>query len=426
MDDHRPVEPARISEPDPIRPHAQRDALTLVEPRAFGAYTVVAQLGCGGTGDVLLALSAGSSGFKKVIVLKVLHEMLENDLESLEMFLDDARIAATLHHPNIVQTFEVGEAEGRHYIAMEYAAGMSLDRILLDCRNRGRVLPTRVCARVAAEVLAGLAYAHELEGEGGAPLEIVHRDISPANVLVGWDGTVKIVDFGTSKARMHIDSFESGVVRGRLAYMAPERAEGVEVDHRADVWSVGVVLWEMLTGARLFRSSGRTTVVNGTDAIPQVAEVRPEVSGVLSDIVAMALQRNRAERYPSAALMRRDLESWLAEEGGITRDDVAATLGDYFEGERERQHLLLNESVGGQPLTATRTGSFAVPSVPEGEAAKDAPLAVEPAPARVPVAPFLLAVFALLAVLAIVFAHARSHSGAALPAANDASTGDAR
>ncbi len=397
-----------ISDPDPIRASVHRDTLTLVEPRPFGGYTLVAQLGRGGTGDVFLALSARTSGFQKVIVLKVLHEALEQDLGALEMFLDEARIAAQLHHPNIVQTFEVGEAEGRHYIAMEYAAGMSLDRILTECRARGRLLPVSFCARVAAEILRGLSYAHELVDVQGEPLAVVHRDVSPANVIVGWDGTVKVLDFGISKARTHDTPIESGIVRGKLAYMAPEQAEGQTVDHRADVFSTGVVLWEMLTGTRLFR--GGPGASSGTDPIRPVIDVRPDVPEVLSDVVAMALQRNRAERYPTAALMGHDLETFLADAGEVTRDDVAATLGDYFEGERERQHLLLNESVGGLPLTSTHTGSFAVPP----QQAADTPPAMPAVqletmrPAQLPLAPIALAILAVLALGAIVVAHGRA------------------
>jgi serine/threonine-protein kinase len=401
----------RISDPDPIRSYVGRDTLTLVEPCPFGRYTLIAGLGRGGTGDVFLALSSGPSGFQKLIVLKILHQQFEEDPDAVRMFLDEAKIAARLHHPNVIQTFEVDEAESRHYIAMEYAAGMGMDRILTACRLRGRLLPVAFCARVAAEVLAGLSYAHGKADFDGTPLHIVHRDVSPANVIVGWDGTVKVVDFGIAKAKIHDDESDAGIVRGRFAYMAPEQAQGSSVDHRADVWSVGVVLWEMLTGARLFRQQNGASTLEALqeDPIPAVGELRAEVPQLLSDIVAMALQRHPAERYPSAASMRHDLEAWLTAEGGsMNRDDVAATLGDYFEGERERQHLLLGESVGGLPLTATGTGSFAVPPHP---ALDDASPPSEEAPimprARMPLPLIGLALLAVFAVLALFLARPR-------------------
>jgi serine/threonine-protein kinase len=261
---------------------------------------------------------------------------------------------------------------------------------------------------VAAEILAGLDHAHGAASFDGTPLHIVHRDVSPANVIVGWDGTVKVVDFGIAKAMIHGRESDTGVVRGKLAYMAPEQAQAGPVDHRADVWSTGVVLWEMLTGARLFRPRNGVGTLEAVarEPIPQARDVRPEVPQLLSDIVAMALQRNPAERYPSAALMRQDLEAWIADEGGgVNRDDVAATLGDYFEGERERQHLLLGESVGGLPLTSTGTGSFAVPPHPALDDASPPSEEVEVMPrARMPLAPIGLALLVVFAVLALFFA----------------------
>jgi serine/threonine-protein kinase len=411
-EDRRVDAGGRNSDPDPIRSYVGRDTLTLVEPRPFGRYTIIARLGRGGTGDVFLALSSGPSGFQKLVVLKILHEQFEEDPDAVRMFLDEARIAARLHHPNVIQTFEVDEAEGRHFIAMEYAAGMGMDQILTACRLRGRLLPVAFCARVAAEILAGLAYAHGKADFDGTPLHIVHRDVSPANVIVGWDGTVKVVDFGIAKAKIHEHESDMYVVRGRFAYMAPEQARGQAVDHRADVWSAGVVLWEMLTGARLFRQQGGATTWKALSEapIPAVTELRPEVPQLLSDIVAMALQRSPAERYPSAASMRHDLEGWLAAEGGgMNRDDVAATLGDYFEGERERQHLLLGESVGGLPLTSTGTGSFAVPPQPAlddlGPPSEEAPVMPR---ARMPLPLIGVALLAVFAVLALFLA--RPHS----------------
>ncbi|MBC7173528.1 MAG: serine/threonine protein kinase, partial [Polyangiaceae bacterium] len=287
---------------EPFGTQVHRDAIRLLDPLTFGRYTLIAELGRGATGDVFLALTDGIAGFQKLIVLKILHEPLERDPESVLMFLDEARVATRLAHPNIIHSIEVGEAEGRHWIAMEYIAGMGLDRILRDSGARGRLLPIHFCARVAVDVLAALAYAHELRDEDGSPLGIVHRDVSPANILVGWDGAVKLVDFGISKARSHHHETEPGFVRGRLSYMAPEQAEGVPVDARADVWSVGVVLFELLTGRKPFIAGSGSTALLGDEPPPPVSSLRADVPEELSDMVAVALQRNRAERYPSAAL----------------------------------------------------------------------------------------------------------------------------
>ena len=333
-------------------------------PRKIGKYEIVAPLGRGGAGEVFLALATGLGGFKKLVVVKMLHSHFEDDENVVEMFLDEARLAARLSHPNVVQTLEVGVDGDRHFIAMTYLEGLPLHQILARFGQRGERLPPPICARIAIEVLDGLAYAHELADYDGAPLNIVHRDVSPANVFVCWDGSVKLLDFGIAKAERRRANTDSGIIKGKFGYIAPEQATGDRVDARADIWSTGVVLWEMLSCKRLFPNLNDVTtlrkLVAGT--IPSIRDaVEDPLPDPLVEVVEGALQRSPAERFADAATMRDALEAYLAGlDDQVTRDDVAAHIGERFAGEREAQQATVRAAVGGGKLAATPSGSFSL------------------------------------------------------------------
>ena len=198
---------------------------------------------------VHLAVMHAQAGFNKLLVIKQIHERFTVDPEVLGMFLDEARLAARLSHPNVVQTNEVGQDGERHFLTMEYLDGQPLNRVLWRMKDRGG-LPLGLHLRVLADVLAGLHYAHELVDYDGSPLGVVHRDVTPHNVFVTYDGAVKVVDFGIAKARDALTHTKVGIIKGKIAYMAPEQARGETVDRRADVFAVGVMLWEAVTGTR--------------------------------------------------------------------------------------------------------------------------------------------------------------------------------
>src|SRR5580692_2855373 len=236
------------------RPEERDDDPAAVEPgrgRSVGKYQLLAVLGRGGMADVFLALSRGPMGFSKLVVLKRLRRALADDKGFRNMFLDEARLAARLNHPNVVHTHEVGEDKGNYFIAMEYLEGQSLNKVIHELSKRGETLPELVCARIISDALAGLHYAHELKDFDGTPLDIIHRDVSPHNVFVTYDGQVKLVDFGIAKAALSQVQTEVGVLKGKVAYMAPEQAMGTDVDGRADIFAMGIVLWELLAQERL-------------------------------------------------------------------------------------------------------------------------------------------------------------------------------
>ncbi|MCU0691362.1 MAG: protein kinase [Polyangiaceae bacterium] len=300
-----------------------------------GKYDLVATIGRGGMADVFLAATKGLMGFNKLVVVKRPRAALAEDLESTSMFADEARLAARLNHPNVVQTYEVVEQDGTYYLVMEYLEGQHLRRVLSTSRSKDVFAPPLV-ARVISDALAGLHYAHELSDFDGTPLKIVHRDVSPHNVFVTYDGQTKVVDFGVAKAEINATATASGIMKGKASYMAPEQVLGKTVDRRADLYSVGVVLWELLTRSRLFPGEAARAVHKIlSESVPPVATVAPHVPQQLQAVVDRVLRRTPSARYASAAEMRCDLEEYLA---GLTRpptrDDVACAMNELFSRER--------------------------------------------------------------------------------------------
>ncbi|MDB4940788.1 MAG: serine/threonine protein kinase, partial [Labilithrix sp.] len=218
---------------------------------AFGKYQLFASLGRGGMADVFLAVARGQMGFNKLAVVKRLRQALAEEAAFRTMFLDEARLAARLSHPNIVHTYEVGEQDGVYFIAMEYLEGQSLNKVMKEALRRKDGLEPEVSARIIADALGGLGYAHGLADYDGRPLGIIHRDVSPHNIFVTYDGHTKLVDFGIAKAALSSTETEVGVLKGKVAYMSPEQAMGGRIDQRADIFAMGIVLWELLARQRL-------------------------------------------------------------------------------------------------------------------------------------------------------------------------------
>ncbi len=298
-----------------------------------GRYEPFASLGRGGMADVYLATTTGLGGFAKLVVIKMLRAEIAQEPQFREMFLYEARLAARLNHPNVVNTFEVGEQNGVYFIAMEYLEGQPLNRVLQKVKERGRPLSPRIVARVMADALAGLRHAHTLRDYDGQPLQIIHRDVSPHNIFVTYDGHVKLVDFGIAKAALGSHETEVGVTKGKVAYMAPEQAFGGPIDARADVFSLGVVLWEMLTRRKLM--SGRNAAENIhrliNEGIPSASSVSPDVPPLLDAIAARALEKQPDDRFASAAEMLDALEGYLAMPGnGVRQDEVGELIAEMF------------------------------------------------------------------------------------------------
>jgi eukaryotic-like serine/threonine-protein kinase len=280
--------------------------------KEVGKYRVLAELGRGGMANVFLAVAQGAGAVSKLVVLKALLPDLASEPNSLAMFLDEARLAVLLNHGNVVQTYEVGTEGDRHVIVMEYLEGQSLAAVLRRSEMEGERLPLALHLRVIINVLEGLHYTHELKGYDGMPLQLVHRDVSPQNVFVTYDGRTKVLDFGIAKAATSTTETVTGVVKGKIAYMPPEQLAGESVDRRADVYAVGCMLWCAATGRKLWKDIPDVyilrKVVNGD--IPSPKSVNSKCDDELERIVMKALAPDRNRRYSSALELQEDLERY--------------------------------------------------------------------------------------------------------------------
>jgi len=309
-----------------------------VRDHTFGKYQLVAELGQGGMADVILAVARGPVGFHKLVVIKRLRYHLADDPEFVAMLVDEARLAARLNHPNIVHTNEVGEVDGRFFIAMEYLEGQPLTRLKRRATRQGTPLSRETEIRIIADVLAGLHHAHELSDYDGKALGVVHRDMSPSNVFVTYDGIVKIVDFGIAKAAGRTTETRTGVVKGKMTYMPPEQALGLEVDRRADLFSAGVMLWEAVTGERMWKGLDDVVIlgrlING-DIPVSPRDVHPDVPEALDRLCRKALAPDPAHRFESALEFQNELESFLETfPHQPTNRELGRLTGQLFERDR--------------------------------------------------------------------------------------------
>ncbi|HKO47201.1 MAG TPA: ABC transporter substrate-binding protein [Polyangiaceae bacterium] len=375
-----------------------------------GRYRLIAHLGSGGMADVYLAVSSGNgTRFQKLLVVKVLKPELIAEPDFIEMFLDEARLAARLSHPHVVQTLEVGEDAGRYFLAMEYIEGQPLNRLIKGTDGLNAFdLNFRLTVLVRA--LAGLDYAHELVDYDGSPLHVVHRDVSPGNILVGYDGQIKLTDFGIAKARDSTTETRIGVFKGKTAYMAPEQAKGGELDRRADIYSAGVILWELIVGRRMWQGLTQAEILSRMIAgsVPIPSKVGANVSPVLERICLKALALRKEDRYPSAAALSEDIESFLRLNFPAKSDrELGRVIAEAFSTDRARIRELIETelSPGVQsslppswaaseaPRTATGTTAHLAPtSVVLGQALRQAAgqLSLPPAPPSISQPPVVL------------------------------------
>ena len=327
-------------------------------------YKLVARLGQGGMAEVYLAAWEVAPFVHRPVVIKRLHTHFNEDPRLVQMFLDEARLLCLLEHPHVVKTLEAGVIDGRCCIAMEYLEGQPLHRVLRRAWERGLLEP-HLAVSIAISVLDGLHYSHEIADAQGQPLEIVHRDVSPQNVFVTNDGQVKVLDFGIAKAKTQEGRTATGIVKGKVGYIAPEQASAQAVDRRADIWSTGVVLWEALTGARLFKAEtdAATLGLSLQGMIPNARARRPELPEALDAVLARALQRDPALRYQSAAAMRKDLENWLARAGHAQdAEPVAELMRGLFASEIQEQQRLVSMLMARSDCTPPVPSSNRVPS----------------------------------------------------------------
>jgi eukaryotic-like serine/threonine-protein kinase len=308
----------------------------------IGRYDLVAEIASGGMATVYLARLSGVGGFQRNVAIKCLHPHLARNLEFVEMFLDEARLAALIHHPNVVPIQEVEERDQGYYLVMDYIEGDTFASLLSRSASLGRQVPLEIALRVLIDTLVGLDAAHELRDARGAVVGLVHRDVSPQNILVGTDGVARITDFGVARAASRLSATRAGQLKGKLAYMAPEQAGGEEeVDRRADVFSAGVVLWEALAFRRLFKASNEAATLTRvlTEPIVSPAEINPSVPEAIARVCMKALERDLNRRYVSCAEFADALERAAVEARALaTTREVAAfvleVVGDDVESHR--------------------------------------------------------------------------------------------
>jgi len=290
-------------------------------------YRVLERLAAGGMAEVYLAESAGIEGFKKRVAIKRVLPHLSEKKRFIAMFLDEARLSAHLSHSNVAQVFDIGVgSDNAYFIVMEYVDGSDLKSVIEFLRKTKRNFPVEVAIHIAEKICEGLSYAHEAKNADGQPLRIVHRDVSPANVLITKYGEVKIVDFGLAKATSQLEKSEPGIVKGKFGYLSPEAAQGIEVDPRTDVFAVGIILWEMLAQKRLFLGENdlATVMMVRLAAVPPLAPINKDVPPELEKVIQRALARDPEKRFQSARELGRALNELLFELGKpVGAHDVA-------------------------------------------------------------------------------------------------------
>jgi eukaryotic-like serine/threonine-protein kinase len=336
----------------------------------IGRYHLVAKLATGGMAEIWLARQFGLQGFEKIVVVKRILDSFAADPTFVHMFLDEARIAAQLNHHHIVQVYDLGYEAAAYYIAMEYLPGESLSTVIRECNHRRQTVPAGHAARLIAEAAEGLAYAHEKRDLAGDPLGIVHRDISPQNLFVSYEGALKILDFGIAKAAGRATRTATGFMKGKLIYASPEQVRGLDVDARSDIFSLGVVFYECLTGKRLFEQTDPTQtlrmLLHDTGPLVRADAPEPGVPPELMAIVSRALERDRDLRFESARAMQSAIEEWLR---GLVNAPNPADIADFmrslFAERIQAQQNLLQSAVAGALGETVRIVQGEVPDRPK-------------------------------------------------------------
>jgi serine/threonine protein kinase len=325
-----PSEP-EISVSAVFRAHTEDITDSSVSGERFGKYLLVGELAVGGMAEVLLAVHKGLEGFVKVVVIKRVLPHYTSNADYIRMFVDEARLAARLEHPNIVRTYEFGEVDGQYFTAMEYLPGEDLSKTLNRLSISRQTMPFHIAAGIVSNLCAGLQFAHQLTDTAGRPLNLVHRDINPQNILLTYGGEVKIIDFGVAKTNTNAQTM-AGTIKGKVAYMSPEQILARGVDQRSDVFSAGVVLWEVLTGRPLFMrdSEAATLYAIMNDPIPLPSRYRPDVPRALDAIVERALARTPADRFESAEEMGMAIDSFMPQLPKYDARVLAATVEELF------------------------------------------------------------------------------------------------
>lgn len=328
-------------------------------------YEIVAHLRAGGMANLFLGRRQGPDGFARLVAIKVINNDLSHDAGFIRMFVDEAKISARIVHPNVVHVEELGEINGVKYLVMEYVHGVALAQLLGRLVRQRRRLTPKLATHIAVRIAEGLHAAHETRGDDGQLLQVVHRDISPQNVLVAANGHVKLIDFGIAKARGRSQETTTSSLKGKIRYMSPEQAYGREVDRRCDVYALGVVLWEMLTARRMFEGSNDLALLDMVREPKIVAPstLAPNIPPELDRAVMAALAPNIEERTPSAHEFRQQLAeampSALTLDASAVADILEAIMGDELSLQRDRITATNSDQVSTN-IIARAEGTLAV------------------------------------------------------------------
>jgi serine/threonine protein kinase len=324
-------------------------------PTRIGSYEPLIRLASGGMASLYIARHAGAGGFERLVVIKRVHRHLLGNREFCDMFLDEARISSLIRHSSVVPVVDIAEAHGELFLVLEYIESVSLAQLLAAAKAAGELLPPPVVSRIMSDALAGLHAAHEALDMQGAPMHVVHRDVSPHNILVDTHGMSSIIDFGIAKAASRLATTSSGQFKGKLRYMAPEQVKQQTLDRRADVFSAGVVLYEALTGRSLFQGAdeGDTVLSVLVTEIPDPSSIAPGISVRLDAVAHEALERRRDQRFTTAARFREALEAACPPAATEEVAAVVARLGGEVLSRRrkELQEALARSAARSSPAT---------------------------------------------------------------------------
>src|SRR5216684_5286601 len=333
----------------------------------YGKYLLLDRIAVGGMAEIFLARQTGVEGFEKTVVLKRIRPHLGDKKSFVRMFLNEAKLAAQLNHPNIIQIHDLGKVGDSYFIAMEYLFGRDMRRVIPKAEQQGIAFPIVYACKIASQVLEGLFYAHQKTDLQGQPLGIVHRDVTPENIFVSFDGGVKVLDFGIAKAANQVEMTRAGEIKGKLSYMSPEQCMGEPLDNRSDIFSLGVVLYEWVTGFKLFTGESDVAVLKSiTDGkIYKPSYFKSDVPEPIEQILMRALEKDPGQRYQSAWEMQYELDRFLAgNEFTPSNQHLATFMKQLFADEMDAERARLSGSPEVQRLAQLDVDKLTEPSGP--------------------------------------------------------------